>query len=601
MNSKQGLVVSVVSGKGGVGKTMLAVAVARELSTSVPTLILDLDFFNRGLTGLMRHGRVLQQISPPEFFASSSSDQPQQGVWELVEVAPNLIHVRYPDFAPEQIQVLENTDITQLRQALWRFLDDLKKVAACEAIVVDCHGGPDQLSFAACTISDYSLLVSEPDKITFYGTLHFLRQLRRVIPKDLELNALDVRLVFNKVVPAFSAVYLRRFYDKEVRRRFDDRPLLAVFPMEMYLTKEFERTPFLTAVFPFSLLAKKTRVLLRDLLLEHHANCVPRSIRGTLRIRLSLLRNSIGRTPWIADLNKVMAVIAIVGVLIFAVEYYGQSVSRGASSYLVVQALRTLETIQYAQTHSGAIPQECASRQLWQERLSCWQSHKHQDPGGQPIFDYYGNEEIRKISADTDTARLQTRRKALLGNAELRSNPDVLIQDSYKKLQAFSAPSWFGGFILPFYDMAEKATEALSITAVVWFLIALLLLWSGELDQTFTYLARVGHHTRAFLTLLLSAALWFPPLLLLAAGIRESARTARIANALSSTKYLVTNKALQILVAAALIVLVGVLFQQWYKAFQDLRYEKQRFEGFARVVFGFYTITMLALFLTLLR
>src|SRR5207247_6239829 len=226
---------------------------------------------------LRRHGRVIQQIRPPGFIARPSSEQAY--LWELVEVAPNIFHIRYPDLTPEQIQRLENTEIAQLTLALKDFLQDVQILSECEAVVVDCHGGPDQLSFAACLVSAYSLLVSEPDKITFYGTLHFLRQLRRVVPETTQNQGPDVRLVFNKVVPAFSAVYLRKFYDKEIRPLFDNSPLLAIFPIEMYLTKEFERTPFLTAVYPFSLLAKKARVLLRDLLEHLPLTLVPKSVR----------------------------------------------------------------------------------------------------------------------------------------------------------------------------------------------------------------------------------------------------------------------------------------------------------------------------------
>lgn len=508
-------------------------------------------------------------------------------------MAPNLIHVRYPDFSPEQIRLLENTEVTQLKHALRRFLDEVRKTSECETVVVDCHGGPDQLSFAACLASDYCLLISEPDKITFYGTLHFLRQLRRVTPKDSDHNP-DVRLVFNKVVSAFSAVYLRRFYDKEIRRLFDDRPLLAVFPMEMYLTKEFERTPFLTAVFPFSLLSKKTRVLLCDLLKGCHRQFVPKSIQGALRPRLALIRHSMGRTPWIADLNKVMAVIAIGGVLIFAVEQYGRSIEGQKNFYAMTSAVQNLETIQYAQKHPAVIPEECVGRQRWSERLSCWKSHSHQDAKGGPrISDFYGDEEIRKIWVGSSNNELQRQRAALLQNAELRSDQDPLIQDCYKKLAGSQTPSSLSLFILGFYELAQRFDEALSLAAVVWFLIALLSLWSAELDQIFTYSVRIRHRTRAFLTLLVSMALWFLPLLLLAVGIKECrGLILNKTNYVPSPRSTLLNEAIFILVAIALVVTAGVILQQWYKACQDFRYDKQHFEGFSRAAFGLYVFMM---------
>ena len=52
MNSDTVITFAVVSGKGGTGKTTLSVALAHELSKSGSVLLVDLDFFNRGLSGL---------------------------------------------------------------------------------------------------------------------------------------------------------------------------------------------------------------------------------------------------------------------------------------------------------------------------------------------------------------------------------------------------------------------------------------------------------------------------------------------------------------------------------------------------------------------
>src|SRR5437763_3772597 len=89
------LVISLVSGKGGVGKTMLAVACAKELSLNNRTLIIDLDFFNRGLTGLLGKGiSECGEINKPDFL---SGEQTASETWSIVQVAKNLFHIYYPD------------------------------------------------------------------------------------------------------------------------------------------------------------------------------------------------------------------------------------------------------------------------------------------------------------------------------------------------------------------------------------------------------------------------------------------------------------------------------------------------------------------------
>jgi cellulose biosynthesis protein BcsQ len=298
-----------VSGKGGVGKTMLSVAVARELSLNNRTLIVDLDFFNRGLTGLMSKGEITCQVDKPAFLLDKESDAAPK--WIVTKVAENLFNIAYPDLLPEEMQRFETLDVNILRDSLKAFIEEASEKCQCECVVLDCHGGPDNSSFAACLLADYSLLVSEPDRITFYGTLNFLRQLKRIGGEQ----QVDLHLVFNKVVPAFSGLFLRSLYNRLIREHFSGRPLLAIFPLEVYLTKEFEKTPFLTAVYPYSWLAKKTRALLGDLMSLEHADTLPPTVRATPKWARAYTRLSLGKQLPLLNMNVVM--LTVVGVVVF--------------------------------------------------------------------------------------------------------------------------------------------------------------------------------------------------------------------------------------------------------------------------------------------
>ena len=77
------LILAVASGKGGVGKTMLTVACAYEFSLGGATLVIDLDFFNRGLSGLFRGRRDVGLIARPRFL--DAVDAPPSVPWQIVE------------------------------------------------------------------------------------------------------------------------------------------------------------------------------------------------------------------------------------------------------------------------------------------------------------------------------------------------------------------------------------------------------------------------------------------------------------------------------------------------------------------------------------
>jgi hypothetical protein len=209
------------------------------------------------------------------------------------------------------MQRFETLDVNLLKDSLQTFIQEASEKCQCECVVLDCHGGPDNSSFAACLFADYSLMVSEPDRITFYGTLNFLRQLKR-IGGEQQVN---LHLVFNKVVPAFSGLFLRSLYNRLIREHFSGRPLLAIFPLEVYLTKEFEKTPFLTGVYPYSWLAKKARTLLCDLMLKDHADKLPPSIRAIPKWVRAYTRLSLGKQFPLFNMNVVM--LTVVGVVVF--------------------------------------------------------------------------------------------------------------------------------------------------------------------------------------------------------------------------------------------------------------------------------------------
>jgi len=326
------LIIAVVSGKGGVGKTMLSVAIANELAKARPTLLIDLDFFNRGVTGLMatlRHGHTGCVVQKPSFLRSQEADpkipddKADDTEWKVVNIKRDFWFLDYPDLTESEIRKFETIDVGALTTALSEFATSAMKAAGCDCVVLDCHGGPDNSSFAACLIAHRSLLVSEPDRITLFGTLNFLRQLWSVSGD----RKAELHMVFNKVVPAFSSAFLTRFYDRYLKAEFGGRPLLATYPLEVYLTKEFERTPFLTDVYPTSLLARKTRILLRDLLSGSANGYLTPRIRNLWAVTRHFYRNSLGKSAFLFDTNFIMPTV-VAGVIFAAAVFFLQSKAR---------------------------------------------------------------------------------------------------------------------------------------------------------------------------------------------------------------------------------------------------------------------------------
>ena len=110
----------------------------------------------------------------------------------------------------------------------------------------------------------------------------------------------------------FSGPFLQRFYDKRIKKLFGDKPLLGAVPFEEYLTKEFGKTPFLTAVFPYSFLSRKVKISLMELLgpqesenyLSKETTTYPPFVKPIHKLWM-------GRPPVLADRSAALSLVGI--------------------------------------------------------------------------------------------------------------------------------------------------------------------------------------------------------------------------------------------------------------------------------------------------
>ena len=243
-------------------------------------------------------GNDVEHIEPPPFI-----DTTDRTAWWAKRIANNLYTISFPDVTSFETKSLEPRSLDELAQSLRSWIGYLCEKLGCKAVVVDCHGGPDALTFAAVKVADKSLLVSEPDRVTMYGTLHFLRTLDK-----LEIERKNVHLVFSKIVDAVGPTFLWRLYKEHLADYFDGKPLLAAFPLELYLTTSFENHPLVTEDYPQSMLARKTQVMLGDLFIDEARFTISERARRFPGWLKHYTRSLFGRPPKLLSVNFLAAV-----------------------------------------------------------------------------------------------------------------------------------------------------------------------------------------------------------------------------------------------------------------------------------------------------
>jgi flagellar biosynthesis protein FlhG len=189
---------AVVSGKGGSGKTLVAVAMAQALGAlNYSTLLIDVDFGTGGLTyyltfTIFSNARVgLADLHTNEdggvsFENLLSSPKPASLVSNK--------ELRFIRLIPTGDQ---RTAEPMDRETLEKLFKDVLYIAKSQFdyVIADCRGGIDPQSIAVCSICDEILVVAETDATSIQATQHLVDVLNR---HDLKRKI--VGFLLNKVM-----------------------------------------------------------------------------------------------------------------------------------------------------------------------------------------------------------------------------------------------------------------------------------------------------------------------------------------------------------------------------------------------------------------
>ena len=322
------LVLAFVSGKGGVGKTMLATAAALHLSESVETLLIDLDFSNRGLSDLAES--AWQRLCERGLNAKACDLPKNAGnlgevvfrekadrSWQILRAAPRL-SVFSPRLSAVEQERLHSGQPWTLAELFRDWIDSLRAQTNAQAIVLDCHGAMDLVSLTAAVLARHTLLIVEPEPVASYGAQSFLELLNdRGASQEV-----DVRFIYNRVPPGFTRRQLQRDCEGRFRALAKSPRLLAAYPREDYLSRTLKRNPLPTRDYPDSALANRTRVWMRDLAGETspdrpqwHSKLLEKSEKPNL-IREKLARWSNGHLPFLLRAEMFVALVILTALIV---------------------------------------------------------------------------------------------------------------------------------------------------------------------------------------------------------------------------------------------------------------------------------------------
>jgi cellulose biosynthesis protein BcsQ len=321
--ARQPLKCSFVSGKGGVGKTCLAANFAWICARFAKTILIDLDFQNQGATGLLSSSLGDKYV---DAFDLLTKEESRQGS-EPTEIENNLFFIPCvsPDSRPNYSELARFSQTQEFATTLSSLLQFLADRFQFEIIILDCHGGLDRVSSAAHCLSDYTLAISEPDRVTFNGTLELLEfyqtdaQAAAVAANQYAIShesgenvqRQPIHLVVNRIPPKYRWDDLSRVYERVLGQYRDQLNLadkiISFIPDEDFIADSFGEYPFPAHLAPNSVISKKLCLLVYRLFNERFD--FPKSYKPLRKLRSERARRKIERCVVSAEARNIQYII----------------------------------------------------------------------------------------------------------------------------------------------------------------------------------------------------------------------------------------------------------------------------------------------------
>jgi len=275
--------VAVLSGKGGVGKTTLCLNLARRLSRLHPVWLIDVDLFNRGTTSAIWESEkdlplsVAELVKEATAFAVGAVGARRDGMAARIRGCQGgLVYAT-------GLAVLPAARAEEGREAsylLWHglheqglnaedFLTDLLAalylVSPGCIVMLDGHGGLDELSIGAALTSDVTYIVNEPDLITFTGSITLYHEISRACrERHLEPR---IEFIINRVPPNKTILKMEQDFGAVLRTISPAKePVAAYFPLERELFGVFGDDPFVSEVYTGYWFSRKVGLIAQSLI-----------------------------------------------------------------------------------------------------------------------------------------------------------------------------------------------------------------------------------------------------------------------------------------------------------------------------------------------
>jgi cellulose biosynthesis protein BcsQ len=230
------VVISVVSGKGGVGKSRLSIALASILSKKYKVLLIDFDLHNQGLTHLVD---VECRRSDPSIDGIISGEN----YCAPVEIARNIFFIPAIKAgtagSPNDLEkLLTSYTAADFKDMLANLVRTVRSSVPVRFVIIDNTGIPDDFSIGSALYADRVLLLTQTDSVTWRGALNFYS-----IYENSGGDTTRMNFVVNNIPKKYSFELVNLEVNK-LGEVFKNLGFTLFIPFEYGIFESFDRNPF---------------------------------------------------------------------------------------------------------------------------------------------------------------------------------------------------------------------------------------------------------------------------------------------------------------------------------------------------------------------